>query len=147
METPGGGWQGDPHSQPSFWFSEMNRHHYALYVHNCRLVFLLRKDFDQADTFRPAEFHWKLDQVRRRGSPALAGQRVGASGLWSLAGLWKRQLREARGVSESWWKLPRVPVTGCFPAKPRGAALPTCLLSVPCAELWESAAPISRSRL
>lgn len=41
----------------------MNRHHYALYVHNCRLVFLLRKDFDQADTFRPAEFHWKLDQV------------------------------------------------------------------------------------
>lgn len=43
--------------------SEMNRHHYALYVHNCRLVFLLRKDFDQADTFRPAEFHWKLDQV------------------------------------------------------------------------------------
>ncbi|NXD93618.1 CSTN2 protein, partial [Chaetorhynchus papuensis] len=42
--------------------TEMNRHHYALYVHNCRLVFLLRKDFDQADTFRPAEFHWKLDQ-------------------------------------------------------------------------------------
>ena len=42
----------------------MNRHHYALYLHNCRLVFLLRKDFDQADTFRPAEFHWKLDQVR-----------------------------------------------------------------------------------
>ncbi|KAM7337133.1 hypothetical protein ACRRTK_003252 [Alexandromys fortis] len=43
--------------------TEMNRHHYALYVHNCRLVFLLRKDFDQADTFRPAEFHWKLDQT------------------------------------------------------------------------------------
>ncbi|XP_009873307.1 PREDICTED: calsyntenin-2-like, partial [Apaloderma vittatum] len=42
--------------------TEMNRHHYALYIHNCRLVFLLRKDFDQADTFRPAEFHWKLDQ-------------------------------------------------------------------------------------
>lgn len=49
----------------SFCFSEMNRHHYALYVHNCRLVFLLRKDFDQADTFRPAEFHWKPDQVWR----------------------------------------------------------------------------------
>ncbi|XP_013929080.1 PREDICTED: calsyntenin-2-like [Thamnophis sirtalis] len=45
--------------------TEMNRHHYALYVHNCRLVFLLRKDFDQADTFRPAEFHWKLDQVHK----------------------------------------------------------------------------------
>ncbi|XP_048190877.1 LOW QUALITY PROTEIN: calsyntenin-2 [Perognathus longimembris pacificus] len=43
--------------------TEMNRHHYALYVHNCRLVLLLRKDFDQADTFRPAEFHWKLDQI------------------------------------------------------------------------------------
>ncbi|XP_064418434.1 calsyntenin-2 [Latimeria chalumnae] len=43
--------------------TEMNRHHYALYVHNCRLVFLLRRDFDQADTLRPAEFHWKLDQI------------------------------------------------------------------------------------
>lgn len=43
--------------------SEMNRHHYSLYVHNCRLVFLLRRDFTQVDTFRPAEFHWKLDQV------------------------------------------------------------------------------------
>lgn len=48
----------------------MNRHHYALYVHNCRLVFLLRKDFDQADTFRPAEFHWKLDQVWHSGPPS-----------------------------------------------------------------------------
>ncbi|XP_043926674.1 calsyntenin-2-like [Protopterus annectens] len=44
--------------------TEMNRHHYALYVHNCRLVFLLRRDFDMADTFRPAEFHWKLEQRR-----------------------------------------------------------------------------------
>lgn len=44
----------------------MNRHHYSLYVHNCRLVFLLRRDFTQVDTFRPAEFHWKLEQVRRR---------------------------------------------------------------------------------
>ncbi|XP_062901990.1 calsyntenin-2 isoform X2 [Mobula hypostoma] len=43
--------------------TEMNRHHYALYVHNCRLVFLLRRDFDQVDTFRPAEFHWKLEQI------------------------------------------------------------------------------------
>jgi len=46
-------------------FAEMNRHHYSLYVHNCRLVFLLRRDFTQFDTFRPAEFHWKLEQVRR----------------------------------------------------------------------------------
>ncbi|XP_036818093.1 calsyntenin-2 [Oncorhynchus mykiss] len=43
--------------------TEMNRHHYSLYVHNCRLVFLLRRDFIQVDTFRPAEFHWKLDQI------------------------------------------------------------------------------------
>ncbi|KAA8587674.1 hypothetical protein FQN60_016536 [Etheostoma spectabile] len=43
---------------------EMNRHHYSLYVHNCHLVFLLRRDFTQVDTFRPAEFHWKLEQVR-----------------------------------------------------------------------------------
>ncbi|XP_066565387.1 calsyntenin-2 isoform X1 [Amia ocellicauda] len=43
--------------------TEMNRHHYALYVHNCRLVFLLRRDFNQVDTFRPAEFHWKLEQI------------------------------------------------------------------------------------
>ncbi|XP_061774858.1 calsyntenin-2-like [Nerophis ophidion] len=43
--------------------TEMNRHHYSLYVHNCRLVFLLRRDFTQVDTFRPAEYHWKLDQI------------------------------------------------------------------------------------
>uniref|UniRef100_A0A3P8VY70 Calsyntenin-2 n=1 Tax=Cynoglossus semilaevis TaxID=244447 RepID=A0A3P8VY70_CYNSE len=43
--------------------TEMNRHHYSLYVHNCRLVFLLRRDFTQVDTFRPAEFHWKLEQI------------------------------------------------------------------------------------
>ena len=43
--------------------TEMNRHHYSLYVHNCRLVFLLRRDFTQVDTFRPAEYHWKLEQV------------------------------------------------------------------------------------
>uniref|UniRef100_A0A3Q2EAA8 Calsyntenin-2 n=1 Tax=Cyprinodon variegatus TaxID=28743 RepID=A0A3Q2EAA8_CYPVA len=43
--------------------TEMNRHHYSLYVHNCRLVFLLRRDFTQIDTYRPAEFHWKLEQI------------------------------------------------------------------------------------
>ncbi|KAL0973383.1 hypothetical protein UPYG_G00202740 [Umbra pygmaea] len=43
--------------------TEMNRHHYSLYVHNCRLVFLLRRDFTQVDAFRPAEFHWKLEQI------------------------------------------------------------------------------------
>ncbi|XP_051719904.1 calsyntenin-2 isoform X5 [Ctenopharyngodon idella] len=43
--------------------TEMNRHHYSLYVHNCRLVFLLRTDYTQTDSFRPAEFHWKLEQI------------------------------------------------------------------------------------
>ncbi|XP_014887130.1 calsyntenin-2-like isoform X2 [Poecilia latipinna] len=46
--------------------TEMNRHHYSLYVHNCRLVFLLRRDFTQIDTFRPAEFHWKLEQIPKK---------------------------------------------------------------------------------
>ncbi|XP_041063429.1 calsyntenin-1 isoform X2 [Carcharodon carcharias] len=42
---------------------EMNRHHYSLYVHNCRLVFLFRQNPSENENFRPAEFHWKLDQV------------------------------------------------------------------------------------
>ncbi|XP_069774544.1 calsyntenin-1 isoform X5 [Narcine bancroftii] len=42
---------------------EMNRHHYSLYVHNCRLVFLLRQNPSENENFRPAEFHWKIDQV------------------------------------------------------------------------------------
>ncbi|XP_067826454.1 calsyntenin-1 isoform X3 [Heptranchias perlo] len=42
---------------------EMNRHHYSLYVHNCRLVFLFRQTPSENENFRPAEFHWKLDQA------------------------------------------------------------------------------------
>uniref|UniRef100_A0A8C5NH23 Calsyntenin-1 n=1 Tax=Gouania willdenowi TaxID=441366 RepID=A0A8C5NH23_GOUWI len=42
---------------------DMNRHHYSLYVHNCRLILLLRQDPSEAETYKPAEFHWKLDQV------------------------------------------------------------------------------------
>lgn len=41
----------------------MNRHHYSLYVHNCRLILLLRQDPSEAENYKPAEFHWKLDQV------------------------------------------------------------------------------------
>uniref|UniRef100_UPI00358F4E50 calsyntenin-1-like n=1 Tax=Myxine glutinosa TaxID=7769 RepID=UPI00358F4E50 len=41
----------------------MNRHHYSLYIHNCRLVFLLRTELGHGDPFQPAEFHWKLEQV------------------------------------------------------------------------------------
>ncbi|XP_066838196.1 calsyntenin-1 isoform X4 [Anser cygnoides] len=43
--------------------TDMNRHHYALYVHNCRLVFLFRQDPSEGKTYKPAEFHWKLNQV------------------------------------------------------------------------------------
>ncbi|XP_012681605.1 calsyntenin-1 isoform X3 [Clupea harengus] len=43
--------------------TEMNRHHYSLYVHNCRLVLLLRQDPTDAESYKPAEFHWKLDQA------------------------------------------------------------------------------------
>uniref|UniRef100_UPI00398F2794 calsyntenin-1 isoform X3 n=1 Tax=Pristiophorus japonicus TaxID=55135 RepID=UPI00398F2794 len=42
---------------------EMNRHHYSLYVYNCRLVFLFRQNPSENENFRPAEFHWKLDQA------------------------------------------------------------------------------------
>lgn len=60
----------------------MNRHHYSLYVHNCRLVFLLRRDFTQVDTFRPAEFHWKLEQVRASRTHSFFPPRAeGLSGL------------------------------------------------------------------
>lgn len=47
--------------------TEMNRHHYSLYVHNCRLVLLLRQDPSEAENYKPAEFHWKLDQVSQQG--------------------------------------------------------------------------------
>ncbi|KOC61054.1 Calsyntenin-1 [Habropoda laboriosa] len=44
---------------------KMNRHHYALFVRNCRLILLLRRDFSEGDPniFRPAEWRWKLGQV------------------------------------------------------------------------------------
>ena len=43
----------------------MNRHHYALFIRNCRLILLLRRDFSEGDPniFRPAEWRWKLAQV------------------------------------------------------------------------------------
>ena len=43
----------------------MNRHHYALFVHNCRLVFLMRQEADGNDlnAFKPAEWRYKIPQV------------------------------------------------------------------------------------
>ncbi|KAK9884274.1 hypothetical protein WA026_005226 [Henosepilachna vigintioctopunctata] len=44
---------------------KMNRHHYALFVRNCRLILLLRRDFAEGDLniFRPAEWRWKIPQI------------------------------------------------------------------------------------
>lgn len=41
--------------------TEMNRHHYGLYVHNCRLVFVSRQE--TGDGFYPSMYRWKLRQV------------------------------------------------------------------------------------
>ncbi|KAH8271489.1 hypothetical protein KR026_009879 [Drosophila bipectinata] len=44
---------------------KMNRHHMALFVRNCRLILLLRKNFNEGDIniFSPAEWRWKIPQV------------------------------------------------------------------------------------
>lgn len=44
---------------------KMNRHHMALFVRNCRLILLLRKNFNDGDLniFSPAEWRWKIAQV------------------------------------------------------------------------------------
>ncbi|KAK8389910.1 hypothetical protein O3P69_012838 [Scylla paramamosain] len=44
---------------------KMNRHHTALFVRNCRLILLLRRESTEANlnTFQPAEWRWKLSQV------------------------------------------------------------------------------------
>lgn len=54
-----------------FLSADMNRHHYSFYVHNCRLIFLLRQDPSEAENYKPAEFHWKLDQVSCSSNPLL----------------------------------------------------------------------------
>ncbi|XP_022090488.1 calsyntenin-1-like isoform X2 [Acanthaster planci] len=42
----------------------LNRHHYAVFIHNCRLVLLLRhQDEGKSDAFFPTEFRWKVDEV------------------------------------------------------------------------------------
>jgi len=44
----------------------MNRHHYSVFVHNCRLVLLLRReamDGVDHDTVYPTEWRWKLPEV------------------------------------------------------------------------------------
>ncbi|XP_068094938.1 calsyntenin-1 isoform X3 [Hyperolius riggenbachi] len=43
--------------------TDMNRHHYSVYIHNCKLGFLFRQEPSEDNTYKPAEFHWKLNQV------------------------------------------------------------------------------------
>ncbi|XP_017062784.1 calsyntenin-1 isoform X2 [Drosophila eugracilis] len=44
---------------------KLNRHHMALFVRNCRLILLLRKNFNEGDLniFSPAEWRWKIPEV------------------------------------------------------------------------------------
>ncbi|KAK0096763.1 hypothetical protein PV326_004451 [Microctonus aethiopoides] len=59
----------DPHAKEHILCAaddhKMNRHHYALFIRNCRLILLLRRDFSEGNPniFRPAEWRWKLPQV------------------------------------------------------------------------------------
>lgn len=45
--------------------TEKNRHHYSLFVRNCRLILLLRREFNQEKhtVFKPAEYRWKLAET------------------------------------------------------------------------------------
>ncbi|XP_054164903.1 calsyntenin-1-like isoform X2 [Oppia nitens] len=42
-----------------------NRHHYSVFVRNCRLILLLRREFNEEKhtVFKPAEYRWKLSEV------------------------------------------------------------------------------------
>ncbi|XP_037951299.1 calsyntenin-1 isoform X2 [Teleopsis dalmanni] len=44
---------------------KMNRHHMALFIRNCRLILLLRRNFNDGNLniFSPAEWRWKIPQV------------------------------------------------------------------------------------
>ena len=42
----------------------MNRHHYSVFVHNCRLVLLLRQEQNRGATeLQPAEWRWTIPEV------------------------------------------------------------------------------------
>lgn len=44
---------------------KMSRHHYSLFVHNCRLILLFRQEPEGNDLniFKPAEWRWKVPQI------------------------------------------------------------------------------------
>lgn len=44
----------------------MNRRHYALFIHNTKLIFVLRQEGENGkdlEVFQPAEWRWELDQI------------------------------------------------------------------------------------
>ncbi|CAD5115265.1 DgyrCDS4259 [Dimorphilus gyrociliatus] len=43
----------------------MNRHHYSVFIRNCKLIMLLREEAGSknANTYKPAEWRWTLSQV------------------------------------------------------------------------------------
>ena len=46
-------------------FAEMNRHHFAIYLRNCKLEMLMRAEAEHVNrkTFIPAEWRWRLPEV------------------------------------------------------------------------------------
>ncbi|CAG0889962.1 unnamed protein product [Cyprideis torosa] len=45
--------------------AKKNRHHLAVFVRNCHLIILIRKDFSDGDlnNYSPAEWRWKLEET------------------------------------------------------------------------------------
>lgn len=43
----------------------MSRHHYSVFVRNCRLIMLIREEAssENANTYKPAEWRWTLSQI------------------------------------------------------------------------------------
>lgn len=49
--------------------TDMNRHHYSLFVHGDKLVLLLRREAEDAsdmEVFKPAEWRWKIPEINQR---------------------------------------------------------------------------------
>ena len=47
----------------------MNRQHYSLFIHGQKLIFLLRREAEDAkdmEVFKPAEWRWHLPQINDR---------------------------------------------------------------------------------
>lgn len=42
---------------------KMNRHHFAVFLRNCKLEILLRQEGGKESAFRPAEWRWRLGEV------------------------------------------------------------------------------------